>query len=332
MQQVIIIGSGFHKHVLGAGRSPLASWGCLLQRLCNDRKFAPESCLNCHPTLCWEEIVLRASSCEKLGAYEGEAQCRENVQTVLKEESEAMRTSRTHDELSRRLRDHLTAHPSHIVNLNFDDLAYVAFDKTKRIVSKSAKETFSKREGRLEDWANLQNRVALYSGEDLMGWGWHPHGSLKVRKGIRLGLRDYGAQISSFVSAFQSFKKWEKDTLKAKGKRIHELSDDQYHQLHDALVELDNEPKGKVAFPCYDTWLTRFMLLPVTIIGAGLSRDEIGLHWLLAQRARNLARVEKAMHPKVRMFGVGAQPSPFIDQWIPVCPECWVDAWEKVLS
>jgi hypothetical protein len=78
-----------------------------------------------------------------------------------------------------------------------------------------------------------------------------------------------------------------------------------------------------------DHWITRFMLLPVDFIGAGVSHQEIGLRWLLNQRARNLARIRERQIPVIHRVAL---------EWIsPAWADSrfhphWDAAWDQVLD
>lgn len=46
------------------------------------------------------------------------------------------------------------------------------------------------------------------------------------------------------------------------------------------------------------TWVTEMLYRPVCFAGVGLSEAEVGLSWLMVQRARNLANVPPAQRPR----------------------------------
>ena len=75
------------------------------------------------------------------------------------------------------------------------------------------------------------------------------------------------------------------------------IGQDGYERVLKVLKKLDQAGEGK-RLKQHDHWITRFMLLPVTIIRAGISGAEIGLHWLLNQRQRNLARISVKNRPR----------------------------------
>jgi hypothetical protein len=96
-----------------------------------------------------------------------------------------------------------------------------------------------------------------------------------------------------YFRAFAEFKAWERAILGKRSRKDQPMRPADHRILLDALAEMDAGAPGQRRWRA-DTWVTRFMLLPVTFIGVGLSAHEIGLRWLLAQRARNLARVTVA--------------------------------------
>ncbi|MEI8207513.1 MAG: hypothetical protein WCG03_11605, partial [Kiritimatiellales bacterium] len=195
-----------------------------------------------------------------------------------------------------------TGFNGHVVNLNFDHVAdQLAGASGQSGVHNADIPVLTGCEKRLVP--NLYRRwVAPRTGKHQATF-WHPHGTASNASSLRLGLRDYGLQIASYNSAVNQFKEWERKVLERKGGNP--IDHDGYKRVRDALEDLDQDEEGK-RLKKHDHWITRFMLLPVTIIGAGISDAEIGLHWLLNQRQRNLARISKNRRPETHIIKISS--------------------------
>jgi hypothetical protein len=144
----------------------------------------------------------------------------------------------------------------------------------------------------------------------------------------REGLRDYGFQPIAYHQAFRTFKSWERKVLQGV---ISGPSDTRgYEKLLAALQTMDRESHDKKrAVASADHWATRFMLSDITIIGAGLAPAETGLHWLIVQRERNLARIADSDRPKLRFVSDEASHNPFLDGHRHPPKGNWDKAWRK---
>lgn len=164
---------------------------------------------------------------------------------------------------------------------------------------------------------------------------WFPNGSTLQPESIRMGLHDYGSAPAAIRHAFNSLKAWEKRpgapsaasqagfTQTAATLRV---ASEGQNSLDEAL----SEP------PMPLTWVAEFLYRPLVFAGVGLSEQESGLWWLLAQRARNLVRVEAPRNASARIlvhrddrpafwatrpFGLRAMP----------CGN-WDEGWEQVMA
>jgi hypothetical protein len=136
---------------------------------------------------------------------------------------------------------------------------------------------------------------------------WHPHGCIKSPQTLRLGYRDYGMLPAAYEHAFKQFKRWERRVFEKRYPRIRRAPKNAYKRMLEALAELDREPVDIIDREA-DTWVTRFMLLPVEVVGAEISSEEIGLRWLFVQRQRNLQRYAPdcvpVFHRQARTFRI----------------------------
>jgi hypothetical protein len=128
---------------------------------------------------------------------------------------------------------------------------------------------------RSDDLDLIYNRESIESKNNINSYVWHPHGSVKKHKSLRLGLRDYAIMPGSYVYAFNEFKAWERTLLKRNSsKKTNEpLSASDHKILLDRIQEWDSGKTQKKEINA-DNWVTRFMLLPVRFIGVGLSVEK----------------------------------------------------------
>ena len=328
--QVIVVGTGFHRHVLEGADSPLSSWSMLLQKV--DKKGGskiPHVSSN-DPVMEWEKIALIKASKNPMMASKAEQVLKEKVCEVLNCMSRKMTQSDKYE--NNIICNRLSSAPIHLISLNFDSLAYhklkpikkFVTDKNSKILKKSKKESISVSKTRL-----LYDRFICQSNSNL-SIIWHPHGHVGRPKSLVLGMRDYGFLPPSYFYAFNQFKEWEKDVSgNLEG-------NDKYKKLISELAIFDqNSSSSKITHPA-DNWVTRFMLYPVNFIGVGLSQVEIGMRWLLVQRSRNFARVSKKGRnkdmPIVKFFG---DKDPRIHGVEFQCSKTKIDydqLWENALS
>jgi hypothetical protein len=214
-----------------------------------------------------------------------------------------------------------------LVSLNFDGLAYAKLEVGKSWPNPSE----------LPDCEGVRDADvrSLYQRKVLMGRQasgtrsmiWHPHGCVDHPAGIRIGLRDYGLQPYGYAKAFEFYKEWERQVVGVRSRNA-PLSLKQHKTLLEELRVMDLTADGAKPKRA-DHWITRFMLLPVDFIGAGVSHQEIGLRWLLNQRARNLARIRERQIPVIHRVAL---------EWIsPAWADSrfhphWDAAWDQVLD
>lgn len=305
---VLVIGSGLHRELLQdqAAHSPLANWRVLLEQVWQDVKCGASFPSCSDNTLTRERMVTALATESKQPAWSAEISLRRAVGNCLKR---AVRDAHLLRFLDHWLIDRLRNFHGDIVCLNFDNLLEKCMELsvvkcTPALNKKSAIPT--------RNLVLLFNRWVSQADPSRLRL-WHPHGYANSAESIRLGLRDYGAAPTDYREAFASFKQWERKVTGG-GKSTEPLSTDRYKEVTKALDHAEKDlgivgakVRSPQQFAAWNHWITRFMLRPVTFIGVGLSRVEFGLRWLLVQRERNLARVDVAQRPPLRILRVGSK-------------------------
>ena len=299
--QVIVVGTGFHRQVLGQADSPLSSWSTLLQKVNEICGFEVPHVSSNDPVMEWEKMTLNVACGKSIMASKAEQVLKKKVCKVLDGMSREMNQSKKYE--NNILCECLSNSPIHLISLNFDSLAYeqlkpkstVVADTNSKILKKSKKESISVSKTRL-----LYDRFICKSNSS-QSTVWHPHGHVGRPESLVLGMRDYGFLPPSYFYAFNQFKAWENEIAG------NLQGNDKYRKLISELALFDEKSSSsKIAHPA-DNWVTRFMLYPLTFIGVGLSQVEIGMRWLLVQRSRNFARVSKKGRnkdmPIVKFYG-----------------------------
>jgi hypothetical protein len=247
------------------------------------------------PISAWEWMVTELVRTQNgaIAASKAESMLRKTVKEIIDAERGNLRKqSRCPILLSQIKKFVVGGAGGHLVSLNFEDLAYGHLD---HVVwrDRSAHERLKRKGGggaRKLDLRLLLSRVVVNRGLNVTpSLIWHPHGHYGAKESLRLGQRDYGFLPPLYAEAFRFYKKWEASCLGGARNRDQPLTDHEYKRLLSCLEELDRRVSWDGTLS--DSWVTRFMLLPVTFIGVGLSASEWGMRWLLVQRARNLARV-----------------------------------------
>lgn len=178
-----------------------------------------------------------------------------------------------------------------MVTLNFDSLG-VSAEKAKWAPPKATERFRKKSRLRKEDWPLLYARRFITANEPQSpGVVWHAHGCIDQPQTIRLGLRDYGLMPQIYEHAFRTFKAWERKQLRRRVGDEGPLKAQDHSWMLGQLQKLDRGELNDADSVQADHWVIRFMLLPVRVIGASMSKEETGLRWLMVQRERNLARV-----------------------------------------
>jgi hypothetical protein len=292
--KLLIIGSGFHRHILGNPDSPLSCWITLLNRIARQCNINICNINFSNPTLAWESMVtefVKKDESRANAAFKMEDKMRETAIRILKDESDRHQNAY----LNHPLAIQISKFSGHIVNLNFDHL----FDKLLGIQDwDKAFPPFlhsPKTKDKQQNYAGLYRRHVAKRDDTNHAIIWHPHGTTQLPHSLQLGLRDYGLRPSISARAFKYFKRWERNALEQYGAKL-PLTEQDYFKLLEQAELMDNEGAifEESDIKLHDNWVTRFMLFDLVIIGAGLSLAEVDLHWLLVQRQRNFARISDA--------------------------------------
>lgn len=330
---VVIIGSGFHRWIRGGvANDPLSSWSTLLREIAREVRVAVPSQLGLTMTLAWEQLLLRMVREGYVRPVRESPRAEPLSRSVSQVESDARRAAenvlnRAHSQKIHeldRVRQFRQLPVTDVVSLNFD-LTWIDTEPdgfhTPRL---SPPKKGSNRLPNVE-FERLYSRIIIPENKNV----WFPNGAVH-RQGpeIRLGLRDFGMQMNALRHGFQMFKAWESRVTKVK---TEPMSTSAYMKM---LEKLAGGAEGVV--PNVDHWVTRFMMRPVYILGAGLSPEEQGLWWLLVQRARNLARVDGASPARI-LLNASTKTREERLQWnrhAPIIEPIWCDdfdhGWQNV--
>lgn len=290
--RVIVVGTGFHRQMLGHNDSLLCSWSKLLQKVSKEFNVNCNLSLSTDPVMQWEQMVCNiANYCDQnkiqTKASVAEKKMKGGTCKILRAVNEDKNLLKIYEENF--LADKISNSRIHLLSLNFDSLAYHHLKPKKKFVAAKDDEMTKyavDKMVRKSDARLLYDRFTCKTANNL-STVWHPHGHVGRVESLVLGMRDYGFLPSSYFYAFNQFKKWEYEVAgKLQGA-------DKHHKLLCALTLFDQASStSKITHPA-DNWVTRFMLCPLTFIGVGLSQVEIGMRWLLVQRTRNFSRVNK---------------------------------------
>ena len=337
--RVIVIGSGLHKQVLGED-TPLSSWDCLLHKIAEENKIKPNLPLCADdPVLAWEQLVAERASGRGDAAKE-ESILKKSLCRILDDEAKKVQSKYSKAKVIAQLGLTLKQGGIHLVSLNFDHLAHAGLngkpsipdiietDRLNKVENQSSKSRHkSIKSHRDADLTLLYERKLVSSSSPkVYSKVWHPHGHIGRPESLRLGMRDYGFLPQSYYIAFRIFKKWESEVAgKLNGAA-------KYNRLIEALEEMDAVHGTQSPLSPADNWVTRFMLYPVDFIGVGLSQVEIGMRWLLVQRARNFAKVDTKEAPPVRYHDFKAISFPGVQSKPLMGASLFKKRWLSVLS
>ncbi len=328
--KLLVIGSGFHKHILGKQLSPLASWCTLLKQVALTKKLDLSRLDLSQPTLAWESMVTALVGKDKkreIVASDAENELRKTTVEILAKDADKYKDIyRNHP-----LFDSMAKFHGHILNLNFDHLLDQLLGISERAIP-TLSNLPTPHAGRKRDSAGLYRRwISIQGNHDCLTTVWHPHGTILEKDSLRLGFRDYGFQPVLFAGAFECFKAWENEILGSNGSKQPRTEKDYLTLLERAKsLDIQDNSLKKKPIDLHNNWVTRFMLYDVIIIGTGLSADEFGLRWLLVQRQRNFARMkDPKKRPKTVYMDVNnAIPFGLVELDL---FGSWEHAWEKAL-
>lgn len=311
---VLLVGSGFHRDVLGEAPSPFCCWRTLLDMVAQDIGARGSTQRSLSPPLTWEMLVLAATqlslvcASDGLAASQAEQKLRNRVARILGIHAAEPLQRWEQSKAFAAIKAFVVAGPCHLLDLNFDDVLPRLFKcEHARLPDGLFEGTQGRPEVRRADVTPLFGRwrSAEYAGLTL----WKPHGHVGEPRTLRLGLRDYGLEPTLIRGAVDDYKAVEDDVFNPDGSR---------HQV-ERYLDGPCPPASRIA----DTWVTRVMELPCTMIGLSVSEVEWGLQWLVVQRARNYAR--RGTRPHLRSFRTS--PSNALPGMDEIEFETWSAAW-----
>jgi hypothetical protein len=271
---LLIIGTGVHKYLCGNMSNAFSNWKTMLYEVRRKLKIVlPEQLTNNLP-LVWELMVLEAAregikmndSWRKsdLSASNHETSLRKAVADVLS----------NYPDVKEPVDFFSTFNPSAILSLNFDDKwAFGTLDRSYSTMPKNKTGILNSHYHHLF-YRGINGNVPVY----------FPNGHVNHSEYLRLGYRDFGIQAEGLRKAFDWFKAWEKKAMQGQA-GIKDIQQTLNEKLSD-----DNMKDQEYLVENKITWLNYFMLKPILIVGADISRHEVGLSWLIMQRERNYVR------------------------------------------
>ena len=318
LKPITVLGTGFLHQLLPKIQdlttsqqrklNPLLNWSSLLNEVALRHSlrdsFNPDLA-KCIPTLQWDEMVriFSAQSPEKMACHEAEDKLKKTVIEILKD---AQHEAQEHGLLdTHKLEVLLDVSGDHLVSLNFDSLL-LGVNKSKPVIP------------------DKQNHLLHFKQNDKTFW--FPHGSIEKKESIRLGLRQYGFMPNSWDEYFRNFKAFERGFT---DDNRSSLTPEQFNSLAQSLANGEEVP-GKLL-------VGHLLLAPLIFFGVGLSDAEWGWWWLLNQRARNLAKIDRNLRPPTII--VIEKDDPRRGFWSlcpagvsPIYVDDWDMGWEMLLE
>ena len=339
LKPTLVLGSGFHRHVHGETSNTsiksLYDWHYLVRQVATRMQVAtPGAILS--PVQRWETLILRAVN-EGYKNHKGdwikaltqqanvvEKEARRAVSNIINEASQDYPQS-TRAQIP--LLDCWGA----VISLNFDAAWLPKVSPQNKLDERNHWTRSSKL--KLREYERLTfNRLMNNADDAAHRRVWFPNGSSSAPETIRMGLHDYGTAPNSIQIAFSHLKKWERaNQIPNKSPEVQIASCTaalrKISEGVNNLSEFLDEPSMPLS------WVADFLYRPLIIAGVGLSDQESGLWWLLAQRARNMARTGA---PSNVYILVDAKDRP--DFWrskpfgvAPITCQSWDEGWEGVL-
>jgi hypothetical protein len=308
---VVIVGTGFHKHINSKeSETELSCWKKLFRAICSKNGIS-EKVLNEDYVMSWESMVLDLAKKDdfKNPMYQVEKCLKKSLCDILEEREKDLVTNIDNNSLEQ-IRSSIKENNICLISLNYDRVIHpekFKFNIPDKCLDAEKKKSISARfksgKGlRNADIENLYRRVDVnvdQTGSTI----WHPHGELSKPNNIVIGMRDYGFLAPSYYYAFNRFKNWERKVITDNHLKD-ACNEEKYRHLLVAMEAIENRTyEDEISFLA-DNWVTRFMLYPVSIIGLSLSSFEIGLRWLLVQKSRNQARANEAEKPSFHQFSI----------------------------
>jgi len=338
LKPVLILGSGFHRHVFGDigedNRRTLYDWHHLVGQVAARMQVAvPDQVMS--PVQRWEMLLLFAA---KEGYRDHKGQWRRPLElqaNFIEKDARRIVAAVLNDvsqDYPKSLRAHIPALAcwGSVISLNFDMAWLLNVERFEHAASVTniSSDKLDQRELR-----RFNTRVLISGvGGGLHRSVWFPNGSCFAPETIRMGLHDYGAAPYAIQVAFSSIKRWERD-VGVTGKSPEVQFDMCCNALRHASEGVSDFSGLMGEKPMPLTWVAEFLYRPLIFAGVGMSDQEAGFWWLLAQRARNLARTSTLSNAFI-LVDVKDRPAfwrtkPF--RLAPIICSSWTEGWEKVL-
>lgn len=327
MKPCLVIGSGFHNWVLGDSNSPLSNWSLLIDKVAQNLALSIPS-QSLPPVLRWERLLEIANA----DGYKHPSKSNFWVNKNTKIQSNIEKDAKKQIALifenikpfyptkSTRASFPLTGIFGAVISLNFDTL-WIRDASSLNSLKKTERDSQHSE----QEYSRLTNHLTLKSSSISI---WFPNGCVLKPNTIRMGLNDFGEQPQSLKLAFAAIKAFEREKYKN--------SWDDYESVLNYEFSLQEERSDK-ADPRLKNWVAHFLYRPVYFAGVGLSQSEIGLWWLLSQRARNVSRIETKNIPETIMLNKLATADimfwsnrPFGIE--PLYCDNWDQGWEMLQS
>lgn len=306
----LVIGTGFHRWVLGdsliSQHTPLVSWNELILQTAQEMGVSlrrPEDGENL--ALHWEELLSEAQTHGVKAEYDPNIKKSQNDETSATYQYE----EKAKNAAVKILKNSSTAYPRYssrsqypmedcwgsVISLNFD--SHWLDDKRKWMepmhlheIVTPAVETFSK----MAERRRLTHAFVSSTNCKLSKRLWFPNGHISEPNSLRMGFRDFGFQPSAVYEAYTAVKVFE---------RKQKIEKSELHRICAKLLDGDSrEYRAHGLDPLPLSWVTEMLYRPVFFAGVGMSDAEVGLWWLMVQRARNLAKIHPAVRPRVYLL------------------------------
>jgi|GEM_PF-1080299 len=344
LKPALVLGSGFHRHVFGDVDvelvRPLYDWHALVDRVAMRMQVAAPS-RTMPPVQRWETLILRAG---KEGFRDHKfhwVTVSQSPQTHVIEKEARRAVAEVLNEATRNYPQSVRASIPQsdcwgaVISLNFDE-GWMSSNGTKPSFNSAVfgEQAFGGRQISHREHRRLTSCSVLPGINDgAFRRVWFPNGACTTPETIRMGLHDYGAAAHSIQVAFARLKQWERDSgLAGKSPEVQFASVTAALRTASEGVNTLSACMGEPALPL--TWVADFLYRPLVFAGVGMSEQETGLWWLLAQRARNTARIgmpantfilvsadERSAFWRTKPFGL-----------VPLFCSNWDEGWEMVLE
>jgi hypothetical protein len=339
LNPTLIIGSGFHRHVFGdtehSASRPLYDWQFLVGQVAATMQVAiPDKVMS--PVQRWDTLVLRAAKegfRDHAGVWRAPLSCQTHFieKDARRCATAVLNEAAAHYPESSRAQIPLHNFWGAVISLNFD----AAWLPQCARIKEQARNPIGLPTSRIDQRENLRlTKSVLISGVDGGAHRrvWFPNGTCAAPETIRMGLHDYGAAANAIQVAVAHLKRWERVNGVSGKSPDMQLAACSVALRHASEGVNDlSEAMGDLPLPL--TWVADFLYRPLVFAGVGMSDQESGLWWLLAQRARNLARTGAPSNAFI-LVDINDRPAfwrskPFGLE--PVACSNWDEGWRRLV-